>query len=378
MPILRRFGCRAVLIGAASVWALPASSKDVREAGFAGFKTSSLPPGASAAARVTARDADWKRLFLLLTHHQFKEEEKKGWVEDFVTAYQSSPGLDPGVAWRMQWHLPPNAMRKSLEKSGRSPWTAVPAKSPGIPRPPAPKGKPGKAGIEWIFIRGGKFMMGTELEDPDERPAHPVTVKSFEMAKTEATNKQYRTCVSDGACTPPSTSCSAKFTGDDQPVVCVDLAQAESFSKWAGGRVPTEAEWQYAARSGGKDQRYPWGNEEATCDRVVMEDGNGVPHGGCGRDSTWPVCSKPAGNTEQGLCDMAGNAWEWVEDSYHDSYDGAPVDGSAWKDPGAVYTTLCGGSWRNDPVYLQAGTRGNWVPTRRDDYHGFRPMRPVP
>jgi len=355
-------------------------SKDVREADFQGFRVAVLPAGATKAQRAAARDADWSRLELLLTHHQFTENEKTRWTEDFVTAYQENPGLEPGMAYRLEWSLAPGPMRKSLEKIGRSPWVTSPPKTAARgPRPVAPKGEPGKAGIEWMLIPGGSYMMGSGREDADERPPHLVTVKSFEMAKTEVTNKQYRECVTDGACTPPKTGrCSEKFLGDDQPVVCVNLAQAEAFSKWAGGRVPTEAEWQYAARSLGKEQRYPWGNEDATCDRVVMEDGFGDLHTGCGRDATWPVCSKPLGNTDQGLCDMAGNAWEFVEDSYHDSYVGAPSDGSAWVDPKAPYVVLCGGSWRNDPVYLQAGTRGNWQPDRQDDYHGFRPMRPVP
>ena len=138
-----------------------------------------------------------------------------------------------------------------------------------------------------------------------------MTVKSFQLAKTEVTNKQYKACVEAGACTPPS----SYEGGDDQPVVNVDWNQAKAFSEWVGGRLPSEAEWEYAARSGGKERKYPWGDEEPSCERAVMNQGGN----GCGRNATWPVCSKTAGNTSQGLCDMAGNVWEWTQDWYHDS-----------------------------------------------------------
>ena len=110
---------------------------------------------------------------------------------------------------------------------------------------------------------------------------------------------------------------------ENHPVNCVDWKQADEFAQWIGGRLPTEAEWEYAARSAGKDRNFRRGQR-----RSDLRYGRHL--GARSRlwlDSTWPVCPKPKGNTEQDLCDMAGNVWEWVQDSYHESVRGA--DGSA-------------------------------------------------
>jgi formylglycine-generating enzyme required for sulfatase activity len=238
----------------------------------------------------------------------------------------------------------------------------------------------GKAGIQWVKIPGGNFMMG--LAVGDEQPVHAVTIRPFEMAKTLVTNKQYKACVRAGACTPThamDVNCRGgkappSFLRDDLPVVSVDWNQARTFSKWVGGRLPSEAEWEYAAKSAGKDWDHPWGNEEPTCERAVLTEYKAPNKTGCGKGAPWPVCSKPAGNTRQGLCDMIGNAWEWVQDAYQGSYEGAPADGSAWeaKSSSRVFR---GSSWADFQGSARSGARDNDLPGRCRITIGFRPAR---
>jgi len=232
-----------------------------------------------------------------------------------------------------------------------------------------------KLKIDWVRIPGGAFLMGSD-EYPQEQPIHPVTVKTFELGRTEVTNRQYQACMAAGACAILDWDCLAPaFRGPDQPVVCVAWAQARVFAAWAGGRLPSEAEWEYAARGAGGTRRYPWGDEPPSCRRAVFTEKPDKP--GCGRDASWPACSKPRGNTKQGLCDMAGNVWEWTQDWYHDSYAGAPADGSARlsKSVSALRSDR-GGSWDGDAHLLRASNRDSELPELRSDRGtGFRVAR---
>ncbi|MDD5210626.1 MAG: SUMF1/EgtB/PvdO family nonheme iron enzyme [Elusimicrobiales bacterium] len=228
----------------------------------------------------------------------------------------------------------------------------------------------------WITIPGGKFMMGTDSGGfEDSKPVHKVAIKTFKMSKTAVTVEQYAECVIKGGCTEPDTGnyCNWGKPGRQlHPVNCVDWYQARAYAKFKGARLPSEAEWEYAATSGGRNQEYPWGNDEPTCDKAVMF-GKGVF--GCGKNSTMPVCSNTAGNTAQGLCDMAGNVRQWVQDSYQDSYKGAPTDGSAFEAADS-YRVMRGGSFYDlDASYLRADFRNSLDPGRRGVNVGFRLAR---
>ncbi len=208
----------------------------------------------------------------------------------------------------------------------------------------------------WVHFCAGSYWMGNDHGEgrDDEHPLHQVSLAAFDLAQTETTVEAYAECVAAGACEPhaadPDTlpsGCNWDQQGHESyPMNCATHHMAQAHCGWLGGRLPSEAEWEYAARSGGLDRSYPWGEAEPTCDlAIINEDDN------CGTYSTWPVCSKPDGNTEQGLCDMAGNAFEWVQDWYHDDYLGAPGDGSAWEDPAGSYRVMRGGGINSDEPY---------------------------
>ena len=195
-------------------------------------------------------------------------------------------------------------------------------------------GKTGSSDVAltWISVAGGSFDQGnpSPLEEmSDELPLRKVDLMAFEMLKTEVTVAQYEACVEASWCAEPEARVDSNW-GDpaksDHPLNYVNWTEAVAFCEWVEGRLPTESEWEYAARNQGEDL-YPWGTEEADCTRAVMSNEMGD---GCGTGTTMPVCSKPSGNSDLGLCDMIGNVWEWTLDWYHDSYVDAPVDGSAW------------------------------------------------
>ena len=301
------------------------------------------------AERDGARDKDWGKLSRLLGLEVVPTEKKKLWSKEFVDAYGTRG--NPYAA-AMAGFLPAGMLPLDV-----------------------------RVGIRWVALDGGTFRMGSTGGDDDEKPIHTVRVPSFEIAQTEVTVAQYRKCVEARECTAPDTngSCNWGKSGrDDHPVNCVDWEQANAFCAWVGARLPTEAEWEYAARSGGKDIEFPWGNEAADCARAVVDPPGDVGNG-CGKDSTWPVCSKPRGNSTQGLCDMAGNVWEWVADCWHGSYQGAPSDGSAWRrvceGSGRVFR---GGSWSSNAGFVRAAFRLGRAPGFRRGYLGFRPARSIP
>jgi formylglycine-generating enzyme required for sulfatase activity len=225
-----------------------------------------------------------------------------------------------------------------------------------------------------IVVPAGKFLMGSpenESEDDNERPQHEVTVaKPFAVSKFEVTYEEWEACVAAAACRRVPDN----FGRGEMPMINVSWGDAKQYAGWLlrltgkEYRLLTEAEWEYAARAG-TTARYSWGDDpgkgNANCD-------------GCGsqwdRQHTAPVGSfKP---NAFGLYDMHGNVWEWVEDSWHDNYNGAPTDGSAWHQGGdPSYRVIRGGSWRNDPQLVRAALRRKRISGVRFDTLGFRVAR---
>lgn len=235
----------------------------------------------------------------------------------------------------------------------------------------------------WVNFPAGSFEMGAgnltppgdlpiEVFIPDG-PKHTVQVAAFAMTRAEITVAQYRLCARAGACSEPNTTadtCSALSTRgennwlasgrDDHPINCLSPAQGAAFCAWAGGRLPSEAEWEYAARSAGQAKLYAWGDEAPSCDLGVLRAPAScadLPDTCVCGGATQPVCSKPAGSTAQGLCDATGNVAELVADAYHRTYEGAPRDSKPWGsfgDNGVARGGSCKGS---DPYLLQVTSR---------------------
>jgi formylglycine-generating enzyme required for sulfatase activity len=248
---------------------------------------------------------------------------------------------------------------------------------------------PNPKGVNWILIHGGTFSMGS-TDWADEQPVHQVAIASFQMTQSEITVAQYRECVEANVCSEPDSGGAYENWNEpgyeNHPVNAMDWYQARAFCRWIGGDLPSESMWEYAAKSGGKQRLFPWGDKAPNCDRAVMDSNDHVD--GCGTERTWPVCSKPSGNTIHGLCDMAGNVWEWVLDWYHGAYDcdqdttehnceqggKAATDGSAWGETG-TFIVERGGSFNSDAFYLRAAARLRVSPTKRSYGLGFRCAR---
>ncbi len=227
---------------------------------------------------------------------------------------------------------------------------------------------PAQVEIKLVAVPAGTFVMGSRDSegDTDEHPQHDVYIDAFRIGKTEVTNAQYQKCVDAGVC-KPNEDYGSVFNGPNQPVVGVSWDDAQAFCKWAGLRLPTEAQWEKAARGiGGRE--YPWGNEEPNCKKAQ--------YGNCS-GKTLAVGSKPAGASPYGALDMAGNAWEWVADWYNGGYyEHSPVRNPTGPTIGKD-RVLRGGSWANYPIFRSAG-RFKSLPDFKADYIGFRCAAPSP
>jgi formylglycine-generating enzyme required for sulfatase activity len=245
------------------------------------------------------------------------------------------------------------------------PPTNTPVPPPPTPTPvPTQENKPPEK--EMVSIPGGEFMMGNDSGDPDEAPAHSVSVAPFEIDKTEVTNAEFAAFVkATGYKTAAEESGGGSWRDyaegrDNYPVVKVSWADADAYCAWAGKRLPTEAEWEYAAR--GTDGRiYPWGNDWK-------------PDACNGRESgirsTTAVGSFAAGASPYGVLDMAGNVREWAADWY-DKYPGSSFSSPYFK----VFRVHRGGGWFDPPEDLRTTKRNAGPPETANDDLVFRCAR---
>ncbi len=211
----------------------------------------------------------------------------------------------------------------------------------------------------WVAVPGGSFEMG-RADAEDAQPIHTVTVERFALARHEATATEYAACLADGACTPRPAGvvdCYDVTAAENAllPVNCIDFAQATALCTWMGGRLPTESEWEYAARSRTNQTVYAWGDEPPDCTRANTSGLSAPDHWSCDNAGLWEVCSRPAGDNALGLCDLAGNAFEWTADWYAPNYTAHPTDGSAYEVEGPFRTMRGGGVGSAEELVL--GTR---------------------
>lgn len=220
-----------------------------------------------------------------------------------------------------------------------------------------------------VKVPGGPFLIGcNESVDvdcfPNEASGKMTHLDTFLIDWTEVTVDAYGECVRAGRCSPPDDKSVSSYCNwghrdrGHHPVNCVDWRQARTYCKFRGKRLPTEAEWEKAARGieGGK---YPWRFfRQVTCEDAIWADGRKAD--GCGRGSTWPVGSKPSGRSPYGAVDMAGNVWEWTGSKYEDT-DQRVFRGGGWLD--------------SNPAFLRTSTRFRGPPSTRRYSLGFRCAR---
>jgi formylglycine-generating enzyme required for sulfatase activity len=265
-----------------------------------------------------------------------------------------------------------------------------------VPPPPCPP--------DMVYIPGGSFSMGSPegTGDDEEHPRHPVTLPPYCIDRNEVTVKAYAECVAAGACRSAertvqsrvysaedvelfSRFCNADVPGDVRsrhPINCVSWERATAYCTWDRRRLPTEAEWEYAAR-GSDGRRYPWegdippsaqrlnacGSEcVATGKREGNRDWKAMYDASDHWDTTAPVGSFPAGASPFGALDMAGNVSEWTADSY------ARYQATGLQDPrDRGKRVIRGGSWYDSrPAYVTATVRSKQQPSDRSSYIGFR------
>jgi formylglycine-generating enzyme required for sulfatase activity len=213
-----------------------------------------------------------------------------------------------------------------------------------------------------VAIPGGSFAMGgSELS---ELPVHRVTIKPFALSKYPVTVRQWKQCVAAKACDYVPDG------DDDAPVSNVSFDDTQQYLAWLSQvtqtkfRLPSEAEWEYAAR-GGQKTKYWWGDQM----RAGMADCKGCNEA---RDARQPTKAGSFAANPFGLYDMGGGIDQWVADSWHKTYQGAPIDGSSWLDAGGFSRVIRSGSWKNDASYVRAASRDHYDARVRYPTHGFR------
>ena len=210
-------------------------------------------------------------------------------------------------------------------------------------------------GMVMVYVPGGEFSMGSTTGSSNEQPVHKVYLDAYWMDQTEVTNGMYALCVQAGSCQPPHDSSSAMQTSYfgttqyvDYPVIYVSWNDARAYCAWADARLPTEAEWEKAAR--GTDARtYPWGNTAPNTDLLNFDRNIG---------DTTKVGNYPATVSPYGALDMAGNVDEWVADWFDETYYSSSPSSNPTGPASGEYRVYRGGSWHDPEYFARSAYRG--------------------
>ena len=216
---------------------------------------------------------------------------------------------------------------------------------------------------EMVKVPSGTFLMGSDDGESDERPVHTEQVATFWMDKYEVTMEQYAECVKAGRCKTPESGdlCNANQAGKEKhPANCVSWTEARDYCRWAGKRLPSEEEWEYAAR-GPTAKKYPWGDNAPTTEPCWKR--------WYKREGSCAVGSRPQDNGCVGIMDLGVNVWEWVQDVWRENYSPDGLTNGALR-------VVRGDSWSSDsPWRLRSAYRTGFKPTDRYDFVGFRCAR---
>jgi formylglycine-generating enzyme required for sulfatase activity len=277
---------------------------------------------------------------------------------------------------------PPRAaqpkVRPAPAPAATSPAPSAPAVAETAPPSAPAQGKAAGEAIkdcptcpDLVSLPAGSFVMGSNSGDPSEKPEHRVTIPSaFAIGRFEVTMEQWNACVDTGGCTKVTTDASRP---KNVPVRDVSWEDAQQYVKWLTKvtgkpyRLPTEAEWEYAAR-GGTSTKFWWGEQMRKGTANCKECGDPWQ-----ADGPVPVGSFPP--NPFGLHDLNGSVWEWVQDCWHTSFKGAPSDGKSWEDPNCRVRVIRGGSWRENATYMPSSTRFKYDSNVRQTQNGFRVVR---